>query len=139
MRDWHSIASSTVFSLFDGFTAGPRGAAAGKQPETAGADMANALRALLASSDAAEKQAVELFICRVSREIGSLAAALQGMDALVFTGGLGENTLAIRSAICAAVRWLGAFTVAVVATDEEQVIARQACSVLAQHEAIAAA
>ena len=46
--------------------------------------------------------AVNLFVYRASREIGSLAAALSGLDALVFTGGIGENAPLIRSSICKA-------------------------------------
>ncbi len=49
------------------------------------------MRALLESSDPRAGEAVELFMYRITRELGSLAAALGGLDALVFTGGIGEN------------------------------------------------
>ena len=65
------------------------------------------MRALLASDDPAAKFAVELFCYRAAREIGSLAAALGGLDALVFTGGIGEHAAAVRAAIVQASAWLG--------------------------------
>jgi acetate kinase len=65
------------------------------------------MRALLASSDANAADAVDLFVYRIVREIGSLAAALGGLDALVFTAGIGENTPSIRAQVCRAVEWLG--------------------------------
>jgi acetate kinase len=65
------------------------------------------MRALLASGDAHAAEAVDLFVYRIVREIGSLAAALGGLDALVFTAGIGENTPSIRARVCRAVAWLG--------------------------------
>ncbi len=62
---------------------------------------------LLASGDAPSREAVDLFVYRVRREIGSLAAALGGLDALVFTGGIGENAPSIRERVCADAAWLG--------------------------------
>jgi acetate kinase len=47
------------------------------------------MRMLLASDDPSAKEAIELFVYRIGRELGSLAAALGGLDALVFTGGIG--------------------------------------------------
>jgi acetate kinase len=58
-------------------------------------------------TDARAAEAIELFIYRLSREIGSMAAALGGLDALVFTGGIGENSPAIRARTCQAASWLG--------------------------------
>ena len=55
------------------------------------------MRALLASSDACAAEALDLFVYRIKRELGSLAAALGGLDALVFTGGIGENAVSIRA------------------------------------------
>jgi len=95
------------------------------------------MRTLLASTDPRAKFAIDLFVYRVAREIGSLAAALQGLDALVFTGGIGENALPIRNSICAAARWLGDFSVAVVPTNEEEMIARHTFSLLAQRRSYA--
>jgi acetate kinase len=65
------------------------------------------MRALLGSDDPHASEAVDLFVYRAAREIGSLAAALGGLDAIVFTGGIGENAAAVRAAICNASRWLG--------------------------------
>ena len=65
------------------------------------------MRALLASHDARAAEAVDLFVYRITRELGSLAAALGGLDALVFTGGIGENAPTIRARVCDEARWLG--------------------------------
>lgn len=65
------------------------------------------MRTLLASSTAEAKEAVDLFCYRIVREIGSLAAALGGLDALVFTGGIGEHAAPVRERICLGSRWLG--------------------------------
>ncbi|MBX9579107.1 MAG: acetate/propionate family kinase, partial [Gemmataceae bacterium] len=65
------------------------------------------MRTLLESPDPRAAEAAELFVYRVGREIGSLAAALGGLDALVFTGGIGENAPAIRARVCRAAGWLG--------------------------------
>ncbi len=65
------------------------------------------VRMLLASSDARARQALELFVYRAAREIGSLAAATGGLDALVFTAGIGEHANEIRARICEQSAWLG--------------------------------
>lgn len=65
------------------------------------------VRTLLASPDARAAEALELFVYRVGRELGSLAAALGGLDALVLTGGIGENSIPIRARICSGANWLG--------------------------------
>jgi acetate kinase len=65
------------------------------------------MRTLLASEEPRAKLAVELFLYRIRREIGSLAAALGGLDAVVFTGGIGENAQVIRSRVCRDAAWLG--------------------------------
>jgi acetate kinase len=52
-------------------------------------------------------EALDLFSYRIGRELGSLAAALGGLDALVFTGGIGENAVAIRGRVCRDAAWLG--------------------------------
>ncbi len=65
------------------------------------------MRELLESDLPAAQFAVDLFVYRVAREIGSLAAALGGVDALVFTAGIGEHSTIIREKICAACAWLG--------------------------------
>lgn len=65
------------------------------------------MRDLMASGKTSARAAIELYVYRISREIGSLAAALSGLDALVFTGGIGEHHPAIRAGVCAAAGWLG--------------------------------
>lgn len=65
------------------------------------------MRDLLASQDPAAKLAVDYFVYRAAREIGALAAVLGGLDALVFTGGMGENSAEIRARITVASAWLG--------------------------------
>jgi acetate kinase len=108
----------------------------------------------LQSSDAPEaRQAIRLFVHRIVREIGSLAAALGGLDALVFTGGIGENDPAIREAVTADCRWLGVeldrdrnragdrlisrweseVRVWVIPTDEERMIAQHTTDLLRLH------
>jgi len=65
------------------------------------------MRALLESKEPRSKLAVDLFTYRIGRELGSLAAALGGLDALVFTGGIGERAVAIRERVCRDAGWLG--------------------------------
>jgi acetate kinase len=106
--------------------------------------ISNDVRDLQASPSPAAKTALDVFVYRATRELGSLAAALGGLDAVVFTAGIGENQPEIRARICRASEWLGleldaaanarhgpristpASRVAayVVPTDEESMIAR---------------
>jgi acetate kinase len=65
------------------------------------------VRTLLSSPDPRAAEALDLFTYRIGRELGSLAAALGGLDALVFTGGIGENAVPIRAAVCRNAAWLG--------------------------------
>ncbi|MGH8597169.1 MAG: acetate/propionate family kinase [Gammaproteobacteria bacterium] len=65
------------------------------------------MRALLASDDRRAKLAVDLYVYRIQRELGSLAAALNGLDSIVFTGGIGENAALIRARVCRDAAWLG--------------------------------
>jgi acetate kinase len=65
------------------------------------------MRKLLESSDPRAALAVSLYVYRIRRELGSLAAALGGLDALVFTAGIGENSAAIRERVCRDAAWLG--------------------------------
>jgi acetate kinase len=108
------------------------------------------MRTLLASDDPRAERAVALFVYRAVRELGSLAAALGGLDALVFTAGIGEHAATVRERICAGAGWLGVeldraanarhaerieaagsrVAVLVLPTDEELMIARHACQVL---------
>jgi acetate kinase len=71
------------------------------------------MRTLEASADPRAAQAIDLYVNRISREIGGLAAMLGGLDALVFTAGIGEHSAAIRRRVCESAAWLG------VGIDEE--------------------
>lgn len=102
------------------------------------------MRALLASDAPAAAEAVELFCYRAAREIGSLMAALGGLDAIVFTAGIGEHSAPVRARIADLLGWTGlrldaarnaehavrietadsTIALAVVPTDEEGMIAR---------------
>jgi acetate kinase len=89
------------------------------------------MRALLASSDPRAAEAIDIFVYRISREIGSLAAALGGLDTLIFTGGIGENAERIRDRVRRDAAWLGAFDLRVIPTNEELMIARHVRATLA--------
>ena len=65
------------------------------------------MRTLLASGAPEAKEAIDLYCFRILREVGSLAAALGGIDALVFTGGIGEHAAEIRHRVCSQLAWLG--------------------------------
>jgi acetate kinase len=65
------------------------------------------MRTLLESPQPRAQLAVDLFVYRIGRELGSLAAATGGLDALVFTGGIGENSAVIRERVCRGAKWLG--------------------------------
>jgi acetate kinase len=65
------------------------------------------MRTLLESPAPQVAEALDLFVYRIGCELGSLAAALGGLDALVFTGGIGENAAAIRARVCRDAAWLG--------------------------------
>jgi len=65
------------------------------------------MRKLLDSPEPGAELAVDVYVYRVARELGSLAAALGGLDALVFTGGIGENSAVIRERVCRDAEWLG--------------------------------
>jgi len=69
--------------------------------------ISNDMRVLLASGEPAARLAVDYFVYQAAKEVGALAAVLGGVDALVFTAGIGENSPEIRKRICAASAWLG--------------------------------
>jgi acetate kinase len=69
--------------------------------------ISNDMRDLLGSSEPSARLAVDYFVYRAAKEIGALAAVLGGVDALVFTAGIGENSPEIRKRICDASAWLG--------------------------------
>jgi len=75
------------------------------------------MRTLLASREAAAREAVDLFVFRAAQEIAMMATTLAGLDCLVFTGGIGEHAKEIRSAIGERLAWLGVHIDAV-ANDE---------------------
>ena len=106
--------------------------------------MSNDMRALQASDDLHARQAIDYFVFRIRRELGAMAAVLEGLDTLVFCGGIGENSAIIRERICDGFAWMGLtlndeaneargdvislpdshVTVLRLETDEEQMIAR---------------
>lgn len=65
------------------------------------------MRVLQASDAAQARAAIDLYVHRIHQEIGSLAASLGGLDALVFTAGIGEHSALIRERVCRAAAWLG--------------------------------
>jgi acetate kinase len=65
------------------------------------------VRDLLASDSPRAAHALEVFVYRIGRELGSLAAALGGLDAVVFTAGIGEHAPSIRARVCRDAAWLG--------------------------------
>jgi acetate kinase len=69
--------------------------------------ISNDMRDLLASDAPGAQLALDYFVYRVSRELGALAAVLEGLDGIVFTAGIGENAPEIRARICARAAWLG--------------------------------
>jgi acetate kinase len=74
--------------------------------------------------DSNQERAIEIYCERIAREAGSLAAALQGLDAFIFTGGVGENAAPIRARVTEKLNWLGPIDIRVIPTDEELTIAR---------------
>ena len=69
--------------------------------------ISNDMRDLLASDDPRARLAVDYFVYQASKQIGALAAVLRGVDGIVFTAGIGENSAEIRKRICASSAWLG--------------------------------
>ena len=69
--------------------------------------IASDMRTLLDSSEPRARLAIDLYVYRIGRELGSLAAALGGLDAIVFTGGIGENAAPIRERVSRDAAWLG--------------------------------
>lgn len=110
------------------------------------------MRKVLASEEPDAKLAAEQFVYRIVREVGAMASVLGGLDALVFTAGIGERSAEIRERVCAGLGWLGLsldrdanarsaerisaaggrVAAFVIPTDEEGVIARDAATLVAQ-------
>ncbi|HEX8956035.1 MAG TPA: acetate/propionate family kinase [Burkholderiaceae bacterium] len=65
------------------------------------------MRKILASPEQRARDAVDLYCYRIARELGSMAAALGGLDVLVFTGGIGEHAWEVRAEVCGQAGWLG--------------------------------
>ena len=82
------------------------------------------MRELEASPAPGAKLAIDYFVEQVLHELAAMAAALRGIDRLVFTGGIGENAAALRQRIIDGAAWMGPIEVLVLHTDEESVIAR---------------
>jgi len=175
MKGRRSVASTMGFTALDGLMMGTRTGAIDpgvllylmEEKGMSGAQIAHLLyhesgllgvsglsqdmRTLLASADPRARLAVDLFVHRIVRELGSLAAALGGLDALVFTAGIGEHASSVRAAVCEASSWLGIeldaranamhaaligtassrAAVAVIPTNEEEMIARHTLRVVA--------
>ena len=169
IRDGQSVDSSLGFTALDGLCMGTRpgaidpgvvlylfqglGLSAAKVEEIlykkSGllgiSGVSGDMRDLLDSSEPGPRLAVDYFVYRAAKEIGAMAAVLGGVDGLVFTGGIGENSAEIRRRICEACSWLGVEVNAkanarhgrrisptgskvsawVIATNEELMIARQ--------------
>ena len=131
IRDGQSIASTMGFSALDGLPMGTRcgqldpgvmlyllqqkkmcvDAIADllyKQSGLLGlSGLSNDMRVLEASDDPAAKAAIDYFVFRIRREIGGLAASLGGLDALIFCGGIGENSRLVRARVCDDMVWIG--------------------------------
>ena len=131
LRDGKSVDSSLGFTALDGLCMGtrPGGVDPGvilylfqnlglSAPEVetvlykksgllAISGISSDMRDLLASSEAKARLAVDYFVYRAAKEIGALAAVLGGVDGLVFTAGIGENSAEIRRRICESSAWLG--------------------------------
>lgn len=127
----HSIASTMGFSALDGL---PMGTRCGQLDpgvilyllQSKGMDaqqisdllykesglkgisgLSNDMRTLEASDTLEAKQAIDYFVYRIKRELGALTAALEGLDAVVFTGGIGEHSAHVRQAVLEGMAWLG--------------------------------
>ena len=177
MRDGKSMASTMGFTAVEGLPMGTRSGSLDpgvllyllerhgmgvrdlnnllyKQSGLLGlSGISNDMRELLASSDPNAQLAVDYFTYRIARELGSLAAALGGLDALVFTGGIGENATAVREQVCVRSGWLGIeldavanaerytristpasrVTVWVLPTNEELIISRHTRQLVLEH------
>ncbi len=131
MKDGQSIATTMGFTALDGLMMGTRSGAVdpglvlhlirerGMEPAAVAevlnkksgllgvSGVSSDVRDLLATSDPRAAEALDLFAYRAVREMGSLMAALGGLDVLVFTAGIGEHAPAVRAGICAGLSWAG--------------------------------
>ena len=174
-RDGRSVASTMGFTALDGLMMGTRAGALDpgvllylaqqrgmsfaaiedllyrKSGLLGVSGISSDMRTLRASTEPAAREAIDLFVYRIVREVGSLAAALGGVDGIVFTAGIGENDAATRAEIVEGCRWLGvtldpernragegrisadgsAVSAWIVPTDEERMIAQYTRAALA--------
>jgi len=131
LRDGKSVATTMGFSVLDGLMMGTRCGSIdpgvllyllnslGITPQELEdilyrksgllgvSGISNDVRTLLASTDSNARQALDLYVYRIVREIGSLVASLGGLDGIVFTGGVGEHSSEIRHLVIAQLSWLG--------------------------------
>jgi acetate kinase len=168
LKDGRSIASTMGFTALDGLPMGTRCgqldpgvvlylmASRGMSAEAISAmlynesglkglsELSNDMRVLEASDDTKSRDAIDYFVASIQRAAGGLAASLHGLDALVFTGGIGENSASVRRRVLEGLDWLGitvdaeanargaelisaaasGVKVYVIRTDEELMIAR---------------
>lgn len=94
-------------------------------------EMSNDVEALLKSPDPRATFALDHFCLRTAQFMGAMAVALGGVDAIVFTGGIGENAAALREKILGDLSFLGPLPALVIAADEERMMAMQAFSIQA--------
>jgi acetate kinase len=176
MRDGRSVASTMGFTALDGLPMGTRCGQLdpgvvlylmnekGMTPAAIGdllyqnaglkgiSGLSHDVRDLLASPSPAAQDALTYFADRARREIGGLAASLGGLDALVLTGGIGENAAAVRAMMLDEMQWMGVdidphanqqnamvisqpgspVRVLVFKTDEERMLAEHAAELIAQ-------
>lgn len=179
IRDGQSVGSSMGFTALDGLPMGTRCGQLdpgvvlyliqqkGMTPETIEdllyhhsglkglSGLSQDVRELEASGTNEAMQAIDYFVFRIRRELGSMAAILGGLDAVVFCGGIGENAWRIRQRVCESFEWLGIemdharnqagetvvssdrsrARVFVIKTNEEMMIARHTARLLAEHAA----
>jgi acetate kinase len=179
LRNGQSIENTFGFTALDGLCMGTRGGSmdpgvilylfqelelSAKQVESllykkSGllglSGVSNDMRDLLGSDEPAARLAVDYFVYRVTKEVGALAGVLGGLDALVFTAGIGEHSPVIRRRVCEACAWLGidldqaansaneprisratsAVSVWMIPTNEELMIARHTGRLLSLGEA----
>jgi acetate kinase len=181
IRNGHSVASTMGFSPLDGLPMGTRPGQLDpgvllylmdqkgmdapaisnllyKESGLKGlSGISNDMRELEASRDPHAKQAIDYFVFRVRRELGGMAAVLGGLDAIVFCGGIGENSRLIRESVLESMEWLGieldphgnranaeiissdrsGVRVFVIQTNEELLIARHTSALLGKSETAA--
>jgi acetate kinase len=88
------------------------------------------MRTLLSRDDRESCLAIEMFVYQIAKAVAGLAAALQGIDGLVFTGGIGEHAADIRTRIEARLNWLRIPWIGVVPANEDRMMALAAAALL---------